>query len=371
MNSAIELPYLDNPNFQLELTSLLDEFETLLNDFKKSKSDEFRERLFKKIEEVFDLLQKCYENKKGKIFINELRDFSKKILKNDLDYFYRLNTNSLKPKNQFFESKISRFSLFILKIILHKNKSKITKNFQNGSLKREQLTTDSGIAINLATILLNIDFKISGIFSSLKKMTGENMSVVGCALELSTHKSRWWLLGDKDKTPKTTYLHLDEGIGNPKAIIYLSNVNQKNGPFSVIKNQDDIFKINYVQSLIGRAIGQVGRENSKIKDLFNHKYHQTFGCKNFKELFELLPSIVKFNSHFGFDVKPNSLLERKLIQNEIVFTGTPGKTIVFDGSSILHRGGLIIEGERLALQIVFGKKMQFYYLNKILRYVKS
>ena len=371
MNSAIELPYLDNPNFQIELTNLLDEFEMLLTGFKNSKSDEFRESVFEKIEEVFDLLQKCYENKDGKIFLNELRDYSKKILKNDLDYFYGLNTNSQKSKNQFFESKISRFSLFILKVILFKNKSKITKNFQNGNLKREELTTDSGLAINLATILLNIDFKVSGIFSRLKKMTGENMSVVGCALELSTHKSRWWLLSDKENTPKTTYLHLDEGIGNPKAITYLSSVNQKNGPFSVIKNQEDIFKINYIQSLIGRAIGQVGRENSKIKDLFNHKYHQTFGCKNFKELFELLPSIVKFNSHFGFDVKPNSLLEEKLIQNEIVFTGTPGKTIVFDGSSVLHRGGLIIEGERLALQIVLGKKKQFYYLNKILRYVKS
>jgi hypothetical protein len=371
MDSEIELPYLKNNNFQNELTSLLDEFEVLLTNFKNFKSNEVRESVFEKIEEVFDLLQKCYENKDGKIFLNELRDYSKKILKNDLDYFYRLNTNSQKPINQFFECKISTFSLFLLKGILLRNKSKIAKNLQNGSFKREELTTDSGIAINLATILLNIDFKVSGIFSSLKKMTGENLSVVGCALELSTHKSKWWLLSDKKNTPKTTYLHLDEGIGNPKAITYLSSVNLKNGPFSVIKNQDDIFKINYFQSLIGRAIGKVGKENSKIKDLFNHKYHQTFGCKNFKELFELLPSMVKFNSHFGFDVIPNSLLEEKLIQNEIVFTGKPGKTIVFDGSSVLHRGGLMIDGERLALQIVLGKKEQFYYLNKILRYVKS
>lgn len=371
MDSKIELPYLENHNFQNELTSLLDEFEMLLNDFKNSKSNEVRESIFEKIEEVFDLLQKCYESKIGKIFLNELRDFTKKILKNDLDYFYGLNKNSQKPKNQFFESKISRFSLFLLKCILFKNKSKINKNLQNGNLKREELTTDSGLAMNLATILLNIEFKVFGIFSSIKKMTGENMSVIGCALELSTHKSKWWLLNDKENTPKTTYLHLDEGIGNPKAIAYLSSVNQKNGPFSVIKNQDDIFKINYIQYLIGRAIGQVGRENSKIKDLFNHKYHQTFGCKNFKKLFELLPSIVKFNSHFGFDVIPNSLLEEKLVQNEIIFTGKPGKTIVFDGSSVLHRGGLMIKGERLALQIVLGKKEQFYYLNKILRYVKS
>jgi len=251
------------------------------------------------------------------------------------------------------------------------NKSKIIKNHQKGNIRREDLTIDRGLSIYLATILLDIDFKVSGIFSKLKKMTGENMSVVGCGIELSTHKSKWWLLSDKKNTPKTTYLHLDEGIGNPKAITYLTRVNKKNGPFSVIKNQDNIFKINYIQSLIGRAIGQVGKENSNIKNQFDHKYHQTFGCKYFKDLFELLPSIVKFNSHFGFDVIPNSSLEEKLIQNEIVFTGEPGKTIVFDGSSVLHRGGLMVEGERLALQIVLGKKEQFYFLNKILRYVKS
>lgn len=372
MNSGIELPYSENNIFQHELTNMLDEFEMLSDDFKNTKSELSRERVFKKIDEVFDLLQKCYDDDKvGEIFLNELRNYSKKILKNDLDYFYRLNINSQKPKNQFFECKISSFSLFLIKIILFFNKSKILKNLQKGNIRREDLTTGNGLAVYLVTILLDIEFKVSGIFSKLKKMTGENMSVVGCGLELSTHKSKWWLLSDKKNTPKTTYLHLDESVGNPKAIIYLTSVNKKNGPFSVIKNQDNIFKINYIQSIIGRAIGYVGKENSSIKNQFDHKYHQIFGCKYFKELFNLLPSKVKFNSHFGFDVIPNSLLEDQLIQNEIIFTGESGKTIVFDGSSVLHRGGLMVEGERLALQIVFGKKEQFYLLNKILRYVKS
>ena len=370
MNSGIELPYLDNNNFEYELTNILDEFEMLLDDFKNTKSELSRERVFKKIEEVFDVLQKCYNDKVGDIFLNELRNHSKKILENDLDYFHGLNKNSQKPKNQFFESKINSFSLFLIKTILFFNLSKITKNLKKGKMRREDLSIDSGFAVNLITILLDIDFKFSGIFSKLKKMTGENMSVVGCGLELSTHKSKWWLLRDKKNTPKTTYLHLDEAIGNPKAIIYLTSVSKKNGPFSVIRNQDNIFKTNYIQSIIGRAIGYVGKENSSIKNQFNHKYHQTFGCKYFKELFELLPSKVKFNSHFGFDIIPNSLLEDQLIQNEIVFTGEPGKTIVFDGSIVLHRGGLMVEGERLALQIVLGKKERFYFLNKIFRYVK-
>ena len=42
MYSKIELPYIENHNFQNVLTTLLDEFEMLLTDFKKSKSDEVR-----------------------------------------------------------------------------------------------------------------------------------------------------------------------------------------------------------------------------------------------------------------------------------------------------------------------------------------
>ena len=371
MEPSIKLPYLDNTNFKSELTILLDEFEEFVQNFKNFKSEDSKKNIFEKTEEIFDLLQKCYFDKVGNVFINELRNYSRQILNKDLDHFNNIKKNFQEQKNLFFETKLSNVTLFILKIILNSNNLKIKKNLQNGHIKREQLSVNNGLAINMAIILISIDFKLSGVFSKLKKITGDKMSITGCALELSTCKSKWWLVGDKEKTPKTTYMHLDEAIANPKAIIYLSSVNKNNGPFSVIKNQDEIFKINYFQSLIGRAIGSVGRENSIIKNYFNHKYHQTFGCNNFKELFELLPSIVKFNSHFGFDVIPDSLLEDKLIQNEITFTGEPGKTVVFDGSSVLHRGGLIIEGERLALQIVLGKNDRFYYLKKFLRHVKN
>jgi len=123
MNSRIELPYIENNNFQNELTIMLDQFEMLLTEYKNSKSEHIKERVFEKIEEVFDLLQKCYyENEVGEIFLNELRDYSKKIFKNDLLYFHRLNKNSQKSKNQFFECKTSPFSLFLIRTVLFFNK---------------------------------------------------------------------------------------------------------------------------------------------------------------------------------------------------------------------------------------------------------
>ena len=69
-----------------------------------------------------------------------------------------------------------------------------------------------------------------------------------------------------------------------------------------------------------------------------------------------LPSELRFNSHFGWDVMPGSELESVMKSEELVMTGPAGKFIVFDGSQLLHRGGLIEAGERIVLQVVFLSK---------------
>ncbi len=66
-----------------------------------------------------------------------------------------------------------------------------------------------------------------------------------------------------------------------------------------------------------------------------------------------LPECLRFNSHMGWDVAPGSDLELNLAANELKMTGPAGTFIVFDGARLLHRGGLMQEGERLALQVIF------------------
>jgi hypothetical protein len=82
-----------------------------------------------------------------------------------------------------------------------------------------------------------------------------------------------------------------------------------------------------------------------------------------------LPRELRFNSHFGWDVIPGSELESRMKSEELVMTGSAGKFIVFDGSQLLHRGGLIESGERIALQVVFysGSK----WLNRLSSAFKS
>lgn len=66
-----------------------------------------------------------------------------------------------------------------------------------------------------------------------------------------------------------------------------------------------------------------------------------------------LPQELQYNSHFGWDIIPGSSLEEELINKEIICTGQAGEYIVFDGARLVHRGGLVQVGERLALQVCF------------------
>jgi hypothetical protein len=81
------------------------------------------------------------------------------------------------------------------------------------------------------------------------------------------------------------------------------------------------------------------------------------GSSNFRKHFMLLPESLRFNSHFGWDILSGSKLENVIADREELMLGAPGKFVVFDGSRLLHRGGLIEEGERLVLQVVFWPKV--------------
>ena len=51
------------------------------------------------------------------------------------------------------------------------------------------------------------------------------------------------------------------------------------------------------------------------------------------------------------------MLENELCKKEIILKGEKGTLVVFDGANLLHRGGLLVEGERLVLQIIFGPRV--------------
>jgi hypothetical protein len=68
--------------------------------------------------------------------------------------------------------------------------------------------------------------------------------------------------------------------------------------------------------------------------------------------FMRLPPELRFNSHFGWDVLPGGALEASLVEAERVMLGPPGTFTIFDGAHLLHRGGMVQQQPRIALQAV-------------------
>ena len=60
-----------------------------------------------------------------------------------------------------------------------------------------------------------------------------------------------------------------------------------------------------------------------------------------EKIFPLCLSDLQFNSHLGWDILPNSTLEKHIIERESIITGKAGSLVVFDGARLLYRGGMV------------------------------
>lgn len=349
---------------------LIENFNKNYNKLKLKFDDLLQNKILRDYEKIFDRLLELKEEEEEIIFFHELKKFGNDLLLEDLKYFKlkgkKTQEKNIIHKDKFLKGKLSFLSKIILKLILFTITSKLKNNVKNGKFKREDLSKNSGFRIFLMILIVNLEFKLAGVLKKISSYKNLNLHVVGLSLELSI-PSKWWEDKNSKNTPKTSYMHFDESIMNPKSIMYLSNVKKQNGPFSILVDSNLFLEPTPIQFLIGRVIGKVGRNDSKISYLFNHKYHQTLGCDIFLKFFNKIPKELKFNSHFGFDVIKGSLLEGNLVKKERVFYGNFGDYFIFDGSETLHRGGLIKEGERLVFQIIFGQKEKNFYTNKILK----
>jgi hypothetical protein len=235
---------------------------------------------------------------------------------------------------------------------------KFRNNAENNKLKRSDLSINKGETVDRINKLIENEFRNQGIFKIISNYVGIRYETVGVSLELSVEGSTWWKNNHTSGLPpKTMYAHLDESIYAPKSIIYLSDVSKQNGPTSAYIGVYEKFENNPLQDAIGRIIGNVGnRVNSELNSHYNKPYHQSFASENFRRHFMKLPSELRFNSHLGWDILPDTNLESQMANSEEVMLGPAGSFVVFDGSMLLHRGGLIETGERIVLQVVFSQK---------------
>lgn len=224
-----------------------------------------------------------------------------------------------------------------------------------GRLKREELSVNSGPIVRAMCEVLTQEFSALGVLDAVSAVTGVKHHI-GLACELSVPHATWWknTIDSLQHSPKTLYAHIDESISCPKAIVYLSDVTEQNGPTGCYPGAYEGMYLNPLQEIIGKAVCSVGtRFDSPLKDYYSKSYHQSVNSEKFRRHFMRLPEHLRFNSHMGWDVLPGSELENKLSNSEVKMTGPAGTFIIFDGARLLHRGGLMDMGERIALQVVF------------------
>ena len=299
-------------------------------------------------------------------FVEELHIQANKYLENELKFRLKLKTQLIShpisdalKKDSFFYAELNELTLSKILKLAEPQVKIFRERAKSGLLKRTDLSINGGKIVAEISKLIDKDFRSQGIFDSVSDYVGIKYAFTGCALELSVAGSTWWKNSIQGVTaPKTMYAHLDESIYAPKAIVYLTNVSQKNGPTSSYPGVYDSLQNNTLQDIIGRIVGAVGNNSDSILfEYYSKSDHQSMGSSNFRKHFMLLPESLRFNSHFGWDVLSGSKLENVVADREELMLGAPGKFVVFDGSRLLHRGGLIEEGERLVLQVVFWPKV--------------
>jgi hypothetical protein len=268
----------------------------------------------------------------------------------------------LMQRERHFFGCLSQAAVAELRNLAERELGQLQANAAAGRLKREDLSVHTGPSVGAICTLLNREFKAMGVLEAVSAYTGRKIRVGGLALELSVPQANWWknAITGLDIPPRTLYAHLDETISCPKSIVYLSDVTEKNGPTGCYPGAYEAMQLNPLQEIIGRIIGTVGNNaDSPLNKYYFKSYHQSVNSENFRRHFMRLPECLRFNSHMGWDVLPGSELEAQLADSESKMLGPPGSFIAFDGARLLHRGGLMQEGERVALQVIFSEDMTF------------
>ncbi len=345
-------------------------------------SSKEKKHLRKECSESFDIifreLQSQADDEHCQCFLNELYDHSFSLLVNDLNFYLRRidnyghlldieckdvarNANQL-SQHQYLIGQLNTDVVLELRELSQPTIETFRNLAQRGKLTREDLSINSGKEVSALVKILNKAFECQGINDAMSVYMRQPMQVAGLAVELSVPAASWWRNGYAELSipPKTLYFHTDESLSVPKAIVYLSDVTAIQGATGFVEGELEAFSPNPLQSLVGRVIASIGRSSeSPLSQTYTHRYHQVFGCPKFREDFMRLPKTMRFNSHFGWDILPESNLESLLTDAEKKMIGPAGTFIAFDGSRLIHRGGLVESGERVVMQVVFARKPKF------------
>ena len=362
------IDYDQHPGFNSSIScwpcnlELLNKFNCLYEDLKTGRISVDPSELLEIHDLTFSLFRVKSNDYLADAFISELQEKVEQEIKSHIKYFTGIAKSTKTDSFSFrttqkcvIKGELSSLSLSKITNLTTIETQKLTHVASLGKNDRESLSQNSGVRIRRVIRHLNREFKANGILAKLSQNYAGSFKVVGAAIELSVPQASWWSHLDAGAhAPKTLYAHLDEEINAPKAIIYLSNVDNDNGPFSYFPRVFDKLNLTGYQDLIGRCITSIGSSiDSPLHLEYSSSVRRT-SAPLFRTHFMKLPPEYRFNSHFGWDVLSGSALEDLMIEDERVVVGQAGTFMVFDGAQIVHRGGIVQNDRRIAIQVVFG-----------------
>ena len=137
--------------------------------------------------------------------------------------------------------------------------------------------------------------------------------------------------------PATAYCHRDASGGDLKAIFYLSDVGERNGPFSYVLGSNRM-RISRLDDLICETNDSNGLGATDLVA---------------RQRFAALPKKLRQKGAFGNDLTGASPLSSGIHAGLWTIKAPAGSIVLFDTKGI-HRGGMVVEGERRVITCVIG-----------------
>jgi hypothetical protein len=296
-----------------------------------------------------------------------------RVMIDDLAYFVRRNSyepvinnaTELALRNElaingFLEWDLKTDELDALRHQLKRYAELIESRYQQGLRSREELSTNEIDPESIA--MVSGLFERRGLNKAVSNVRHEVAMAGGFAFEISPDDNDWWHSRYEDvgllASNQAAYFHNDESRDVYKAIIYLDDVDDGLGPFCYLPQSYSMKRPRF-EWIVARAnLTTLAADEMRpmMSDL--RPSRGVFTSRAARRFFGMLPRRLRLNSHFGFDALDDSELSRLLQSQEVRMIAPAGHVIAFDGSRIVHRGGLVRGGRRTAIQVSFEVQKQ-------------
>lgn len=212
-----------------------------------------------------------------------------------------------------------------------------------------------------------------GILIAASEYRKHKMELLYAALELSTSSHNWYKGCYEDVgmgTTRTVTMHYDYESSMMKAMIYLTPVDEMTGATGIVVGSHNWRRSPFLFAFLNELDLQYP---NAYPDRHNEEsyYRPRFKYRDERKRFINLPQILQATSHFGDDIIDGSQLSEFLLSNEVLFISDKPECLLFDGPQAIHRGGMVIKGERIALQLAFRVAEEINIIQRIWRDFKQ